>query len=81
MSLLEIKRYLMQVKIASLTSLCTYFNCDADVLRGMLAHWVRKGCVRQGLKTPACGKKCGQCTIPLTEIYEWISESPPYSLA
>jgi putative ferrous iron transport protein C len=73
MSLLEIKNYLMRVRIASLASLCAYFNCESEVLRGMLGHWIRKGCIRQGLKTAACGTKCGQCSVPVTEIYEWVS--------
>lgn len=73
MSLLEIKNYLMRVKIASLTSLSSYFNCDSDILRNMLSHWVRKGCVRQCLKTPQCGTKCSQCAVPATEIYEWVA--------
>lgn len=73
MNLLEIKNYLMRVKIASLASLCTYFNCDSQLLRNMLGHWVRKGCVRQCLKTSACGTRCTQCPTAATEIYEWIT--------
>lgn len=73
MSLLEIKNYLMRVKMASLTSLSAYFNCDADVLRNMLNHWVNKGCVRKCSNKPACGKTCGQCTVAAVEIYEWVS--------
>lgn len=73
MNLLEIKNYLMRVKITSLASLSSYFNCDSDVLRSMLTHLVRKGCVRQCLKTPACGTKCVQCSVPVTEIYEWVA--------
>lgn len=72
MNLLEIKKYLMQVKIASLTSLCAYFNCESELLRNMLGHWVRKGCVRKCVQTPACAKTCGQCNISVTEIYEWV---------
>jgi putative ferrous iron transport protein C len=72
MNLLEIKQYLMQVKIASLASICAYFKGDADVLRHMLAHWVRKGCVRQCKKTANCGVKCVQCSTPAIEIYEWV---------
>lgn len=72
MGLLEIKKYLMQVKIASLSSLCIYFNRDADVLRGMLSHWIRKGCIRQCQKTSACGVKCVQCSPLVTEMYEWV---------
>jgi putative ferrous iron transport protein C len=72
MSLLEIKKYLMQVKIASLESIAAYFKCDADCLRQMLQHWVRKGCVRQCKKTSNCGVKCNQCKPYAIEIYEWV---------
>lgn len=72
MNLLEIKNYLMRVKMASLSSLSTYFNCDSDLLRNMLAHWIRKGCVRQCLKTSNCGTKCVQCSPSSIEIYEWV---------
>jgi putative ferrous iron transport protein C len=73
MSLLEIKRYLSTVKIASLANLCAYFQCESDYLRHMLGHWVQKGCVRQCKKTPNCGVKCGQCNPLVTEIYEWVA--------
>lgn len=72
MSLLEIKQYLMQVKIASLATIRSHFNCDSELLRQMLSHWIRKGCVRQCLKTPSCGTKCQQCSPMVTEIYEWV---------
>lgn len=72
MSLVDIKNHMMQVKIASLTSLCAKFGTDADTLRCMLSHWINKGCLRQCLKTPACGSKCMKCPSSATEIYEWI---------
>lgn len=73
MNLLDIKQYLMQVKIASLSSLCAYFNCDSDRLRNMLTHWVRKGCVRQCATMLACSKPCSmKCTSSKNEIYEWV---------
>lgn len=72
MNLLDIKSHMMQVRMASLSSLCVYFNSDAEVLRGMLSHWVRKGKMRQCSKTPQCGVKCGKCSPLLTEIYEWV---------
>jgi putative ferrous iron transport protein C len=72
MSLLEIKDYLIQVKAASLANLCSYFNCDSELLRQMLAHWIRKGKVRQCKKTSHCGVKCMQCSPSATEIYEWV---------
>jgi putative ferrous iron transport protein C len=73
MNLLEIKNYLMRVKIASLSSLSTYFNCDSELLRNMLNHWIRKGCVRRCQKTPACGSQCHQCPVQATELYEWLT--------
>jgi hypothetical protein len=79
MNLLEIKNYLMRVKVASLAHLCTYFNCDSELLRNMLGHWVRKGCVRKCEKTSACMAKCSmQCSPLKTEIYEWVmSQNSP----
>jgi putative ferrous iron transport protein C len=73
MSLVDIKQHLMQVRIASLSSICVYFNADPDTLRGMLSHWVRKGRVRQCKKNPACASSCGKCSPLLTEIYEWVA--------
>jgi hypothetical protein len=72
MSLLDLKDYLRHVKIASLASLCTYFNGDAELLRQMLRHWIRKGKVRECKKTANCGVKCMQCDKLVTEIYEWV---------
>lgn len=73
MNLLDIKQYMMRVKLASLSSLSLYFNVDPDTLRPMLSHWVRKGCLRSGLKTPNCGSQCGKCSPLVTELYEWVA--------
>jgi putative ferrous iron transport protein C len=72
MGLLDIKNYLMQVKVASLPHLCAYFKCDADLLRNMMCHWLRKGCIRKFTSNPACGKQCHKCDVPAAEIYEWV---------
>jgi putative ferrous iron transport protein C len=72
MSLLDIKTYLMRVRITSLANLATYFNTNPDVLRGMLSHWLRKGCLRKCQKTAACGGSCFKCDPLITEIYEWV---------
>ncbi len=73
MSLLGIKKYLMQVRIASMSSLAVYFNANPATLRDMLSHWERKGCLRKCLKTQACGGSCFKCDPLLTEIYEWVA--------
>ena len=72
MNLLEIKKYLMQVKIASIAKLSAHFGCDSEVLRSMMTHWLRKGCVRKFMQTPACGKTCMKCMPAVIEIYEWV---------
>jgi hypothetical protein len=72
MSLLDIKQYMMRVRLASLSSLCSLFNQDADTLRCMLRHWINKGKVRQCMKQPACGSKCFKCAPSTIELYEWV---------
>ncbi len=73
MNLLDIKSYLMKVKVASLSHLCVYFNCDSELLRNMMCHWTRKGCIRKMTKTPECGGGCNKCSPVVTEIYEWVA--------
>ena len=72
MSLIDIKNYLMRVKVSSLASLCSFLNAEPDTLRQMLKLWILKGKVRQYTKTPACGSKCSSCPSDMTEIYEWL---------
>lgn len=72
MSLVQLKQHLMQVKMATLGSLCQLFKTEPDMIRCMLMHLVHKGCVRQCTKKPACGSKCFKCPSSVTEIYEWI---------
>jgi putative ferrous iron transport protein C len=72
MNLLDIKKHLMQVKMASLAALSAYFKCETELLRRMLDHWVRKGQVRRFEQSMNCGGKCVQCGSCATEIYEWL---------
>lgn len=72
MSLLEIKNHMMQVKMASLGSLCAIFNTEPETIRCMLGHWMQKGKIRQCMREPACGSKCFKCPTTTTELYEWV---------
>lgn len=72
MGLLDIKKHMLKVRIASLSSLCMLFNKDADTLRCMLNHWVRKGQMRQCMNQAACGTKCFKCPSASVELYEWV---------
>jgi putative ferrous iron transport protein C len=73
MSLIDIKQHMMQVRMATLGSLCAIFNAEAETLRCMLQHWVRKGKIRQCMKEPACGTRCFKCPATATELYEWVN--------
>lgn len=73
MSLLDIKQHMMRVKLASLSSLCLLFNLDAETLRCLLQHWVKKGKIRKCTKEPACGSKCFKCPTSAVELYEWVA--------
>lgn len=72
MSLIDIKNHLMQVKVATLTSLCLLFKVRPETMRAMMSHWINKGKVRHCMKTPACGSQCFKCPQASTEVYEWV---------
>jgi hypothetical protein len=74
MNLIAIKQYLMQVKLATLNSLCGVFKTDPETMRCMLNHFIRKGCIRRCAKKTACGTSCFQCPMAKTEMemYEWV---------
>lgn len=69
----EIKRYLVERRIAPLSDIATHFDMAPDAVRGMLGHWVRKGRVRLHQDTGcASGSCCGGCGDLAGEIYEWL---------
>jgi hypothetical protein len=73
MSLIQVKRYLMQAKQATLTSLCLLFQAEPETMRCLLHHLVRKGCVRICERKLACGSSCFKCPVANTiESYEWV---------
>lgn len=75
MSLLEIKRYLKEVKMASVPSLCAYFNCDASLIREMLNYFLLKGQIRANVFSANCGS-CTKCpSKKSSEVYEWVENS------
>jgi len=74
-NLIDIKNHMMQVKIATLGSLCSLFNADPDTIRCLLSHWMRKGKIRQCSKKPACGSQCFKCPVTSTEMYEWVDNT------
>lgn len=72
MSLLDIKRHMIHVRMTTLGSLCNIFKTDPDTMRCLLRHWINKGCIRQCTKKPACGSQCFKCPTSSIELYEWV---------
>lgn len=68
----ELKNYVKQWGTINLQSIAKHFNAEPDFIRGMLSHWVGKGCIRSSKKTARCGSQCTQCAVNVTEIYEWV---------
>lgn len=79
MSLLAIKSHMMQVKMASLSSLCLLFSAEQETMRCLLRHWIQKGKIRECVRQTNCGK-CAKCPMAASELYEWIDNTGPDKL-
>lgn len=77
MLLSNIKQYLQHQPGQTVLELSRQFQIEVNVLREMLALLIRKGQVRQCMKTPRCGTKCQQCSVLTTEMYEWVEVAEP----
>lgn len=71
-SLQAIRQYFQRVPKASLYELSHQLDTEPDLLRAMLSHWIRKGCLKPCEKSLACGKSCVKCNPLLVEFYEWV---------
>lgn len=71
MILLDIKNYLVAQKTVNLQELSLHFCYDPETMRGMMAHWIRKGKVSVR-KPPGCGVRCTQCKPEYAEEYCWM---------
>ncbi len=71
MILTEIKKYLIDNRLASLTDLSVRFDVDPDAMRGMLDQWIKKGRLKKLPMGTKCSNCCGDCDSEKLEIYEW----------
>ena len=71
----EVKRYLVDRKIAPLHDIALHFDMDPDAVRGLLDPWIRKGRVRlhqeDRCSSDGC---CGGCAEQIKEVYEWLHQ-------
>ena len=71
--LTEIKQYCAGRGVVSLHDLKVHFRVEADVMRRMLEHWIRKGRIRKHVPCGGgCGSRCGGCNPELSEFYQWL---------
>ncbi|MGF1614627.1 MAG: FeoC-like transcriptional regulator [Gammaproteobacteria bacterium] len=73
MILTDLKEYLRERRQAPLMDLVYRFDVEPEALRGMLAHWIRKGNVRRQVGAGVCSTGCGKCDPEALEIYEWVA--------
>lgn len=73
MSLMIIKAYFIQHRVASLQTLCQLFAKDAETMRCLLQHFLNKGQLKCCRRQVACGSACFKCPVEATELYEWQS--------
>ena len=75
--LLDLKSYLQSRNRASILDLANHYRIEADALRGMLDHWIRKGRLRRldlDDAHDACPHMtaCEACGSTGLEVYEWL---------
>jgi hypothetical protein len=76
MSLLELKNFIQHAKSANISQLAGHLRREPEVVRTMLAHWIRKGMVQQCKRQQLfCGTKCQKCDPTLLEAYEWVGKN------
>ena len=72
MILSDLRTYLRDHGRASLPVMARHFGTDAEVVRGMLDVWVRKGAVRLCPPAGHCDG-CTACHTRCDAIYEWAA--------
>lgn len=75
MILAEVRDYLKQRGLCTLSDIALHFDSDADAVRGMLEVWIRKGKVEKSLATDSCGTSCQSCDPATTEVYLWCEKN------
>ena len=71
MNLIDVKNYLKQKSVSNLQTMAIHFQQDPELMRDMLAHWVRKGVIAIEEKPVQCGVRCVQCKPEVTAVYRY----------
>jgi hypothetical protein len=78
MILMELRDYLKEKRVASLSDMARRFDIPESAMQNMLEHWVRKGCAVINIGV-SCRSGCGGCNIGKSEsrcdgasiVYRW----------
>ncbi|MGI0495539.1 FeoC-like transcriptional regulator [Alkalinema pantanalense CENA528] len=74
MLLQELQTYLRTHHHSSLQEMSQHSQSDADALRGMLDHLIRKGRVQKSVRQ-SCNQ-CHCCPPESLEMYTWVESHP-----
>ncbi|ESQ13384.1 MAG: sugar metabolism transcriptional regulator [Thiohalocapsa sp. PB-PSB1] len=66
----ELKRYLSQRCVASLSDIALHLEVEPEVARAMLERWIAKGQVRRLTANDRCSG-CDLCLPGAQELYCW----------
>lgn len=69
-TLLEVKAFLVERRLASLSDIVIHFDTTPDAAHQVLSHWLTKGKVRTA-DSGTCKAGCS-CSKRPDEIYEWV---------
>jgi hypothetical protein len=75
--LVAIRDYIARRGLVSLQELSMHFQVEAEAMREMLAHWLRKGKLQRHAAGSACGGCSGSCNSAVTEFYRWTRAACP----
>lgn len=68
----DIKVYFKNHRQATLADLALHFDKEPEVMRDMLAQWIRKGRLAKSNLAACCGRGCtGCCNQAAMELYAW----------
>jgi hypothetical protein len=76
--LTDLKRYLRQRPMASLSDIALHLDVEPDVARALLERWISKGSVQRIGGERTCGG-CDLCQPGAQELYRWIDNSTLHS--
>ncbi len=73
-----IRSFMQERSTATLAEIALHIGAEFEAARGMVSVWERKG--RMAKVPLPCGS-CTQCDTAASEIYQWLRESAPLSIA